>query len=74
MSEVHHDVTNTYTMVHEMHRNMLKNRDGTDDQRGLVSNIYILFYCRVNKRLLLPRLKPGQLSLLPIDLASYISI
>ena len=65
VSEVHHD-------VQEMHHNMLKSQDGVDDPRGPVSLICVLFNYRMNKQLLLLRLKPGQCPLLPIDPASYV--
>ena len=63
VSEVHRD-------VQEMRHNMFKSQ--ADDQRGSVSQICILFYCRTNKQLLLFRLKPGQCPLLVIDPASYV--
>jgi len=36
----HHNVINTRNMVSEMHRNMLGNQDGVDDQRQSVSDIH----------------------------------
>ena len=60
-------------MVSEIHRNMSKSQDGADDQRGSVSDICIPLHYRINKRLL-SRLKPGLLSLLRIDPASYANI
>ena len=39
VSDVRHGVANTHTMVSDIHRNMLKCQEGTEDQRRLVSNI-----------------------------------
>ena len=43
VSEVQHDTSNTYNMVSDMHRHILKNQEGTDDKNRLVSNPRTLF-------------------------------
>jgi hypothetical protein len=37
VSEIHHDLVNTKTMVSDLHHNMLKNQEGASDQPQLVS-------------------------------------
>ena len=74
VSDVRHGIANTHTLVSEMHRNMLKGQEGTDDQLRLVSDIHTLFHCRIYEWSLLPRHKPGQRSRLPMDPMSYIYI
>ena len=39
VSDVRHGVANTHTMVSDIHRNMVRCQEGTEDQRRLVSNI-----------------------------------
>ena len=50
---------NTNMIVSNMHRNMLKSQEGTDDQLRLVSDIHTLFHHQTYKRLPPPRHKPG---------------
>ena len=65
---------NTHTMVTDIHRNVLRGQDGTDDQHPLVSEIYTPFHHRMNKQPPLSRHRPGQRSRLPMDPMSYICI
>ena len=48
VSDVHHGVVNTHTMVSAIHRNMLKSQEGTDDQLQLVSDIRTLSHHRIS--------------------------
>jgi len=60
VSEVHHGVANTHTMVSDIHRYVLKSQEGADDQNQSVSVICAVFRYRMNKWSPLSRLKPGQ--------------
>lgn len=44
LMNVHHDVANTHTMVYDIHRNMLRYQEGTEDQRRLVGDICTPFH------------------------------
>ena len=59
VSEVHRDVAN---MVSDIHRNVLKGQEGTDNRHQPVSVICTLLRYRTNKRSPFPRLKAGQQS------------
>ena len=66
-------VFDSHTMVSDIHRNILKGQEGTDNH-CLVSDICTPFHRQMNKLLPLPRLNSGQRSQLPVDPASYIYI
>ena len=53
-------VSDSHTMVSDIHRNMLKGQEGTNNQHGSVSDVCVLFRYWMNKWLPLPSLKPGQ--------------
>ena len=51
---------NTHTMVFDIHRNIPRGQEGSDNQHWLVSDICNPFHYRMNNRSPLPRPKPGQ--------------
>ena len=67
-------VSDSRTMVSDIHRNILKGREGTGNQHGSVSNVCTPFHHQMNKRSPLPRFMPGQRSQPLVDPASYICI
>ena len=71
VSDVRHGVVNTHTMISEIHCNMLKSQEGTDDQHRLVSDIHNLFCHRVtNDR---HRLESSQVSDLDYQWIQYLT-
>jgi len=67
----HHNVVNTRAMVSEMHRNMLKSQEGTDDQHPPVSHIRTLFHHQMNNGR--HCLDSGQVSNLDHQLVRYLT-
>ena len=57
VTDIREDVANTRELVSDMHRTMLKDKEGADVRNQMVGNHGILFV--VQKFLQLPRLKPG---------------
>ena len=40
VSDIRHDIVNTYTIVSDIHRNMLKSQEGVDSQHRSVSDAW----------------------------------
>ena len=49
-TDIHHDLVNTKTMVPDIHQNMLKSHEGTNDQLRSVSDISTPFHHRLNEQ------------------------
>ena len=54
---IREDIANTHELVSDMHRTLLKDKEGADSRNKTVGNHGVLFV--IQKFLQLPRLKPG---------------